>query len=91
MEIAKRPRLKTIASSSESVAPTCAITGPDGWSKRDVKVREVELVQIEIFAAGAALIRDNVTSRVVFPQAIDMRVVPKPSANTASVPPVTAR
>ena len=91
MEIAKRPRLKTIASNSESVAPTCAITRPDGWSKRDAKVRELELVQIEIFAAGAALIRDNVTSRVVLPQAIDMRVAPEPSANTASEPPVTAR
>ncbi|QNP44833.1 hypothetical protein H9L14_08680 [Sphingomonas sediminicola] len=64
---------------------------PEGWSNRDARLRESELVQNDRLDAGAALIRDNVTSRVSFPQAMTMRVAPAPSTNAASLPPVTAR
>jgi hypothetical protein len=44
-----------------------------------------------MLAAGAALTREIVTRRVIFPQAISIRVVPVPSTNAASLPPVTER
>ena len=88
---AKRPRLNAMASRSASFALTCAITRPDRWSKVAPRFRVAELVHKEKFEAGAALIRESVTSRVTLPQATAIRAVPVVSTNVASLPPATAR
>ena len=73
------------------MAPTCAMTRPERWSKRAARSRDSELVQNERLAAGAALIRDIVISRVILPHASTIRVVPVPSTKDASLPPATER
>ena len=52
-------------------------------------LRDVELVQNDKVAAGAALIRDSVTKRVTRPHPITIRIVPALSTKRASEPPAT--
>jgi len=58
-------------------------------SNRAERSRVAELVQNDKVAAGAALIREIVTSRVNLPHAMTTRTVLLVSTNVASLPPVT--
>ena len=67
------------------------MTRPDGWSNRDARLRDNELVQNDRLDAGAALILERVTSRVTLLHKITMRGAPVPSTKLASLPPTIAR
>ena len=91
IETAKRPRLKTIASSIVSWALNVAVTRCAACSNRAGWLRDEVLVQIERLAAGALLVRAMVTPRDVRLQPMLIRIVPVESVKRALLPPGTVK
>ena len=83
--VAKRPRLKAMASSKGSVAARVAVSSFVDW-KLESRLREAEVVQtLKVGAAAATPVRISETVRPARLHRIISRTVPAASTKSASV------